>query len=309
MRKALVVGGNGFIGSHLVDGLLRRDWRVVVLDLYERRYDPVPESVQFIRGDLSQSYLVREALVGVDTVFHLAWTTIHEVSNQDPSADVEANLVPSIHLLEACRQNKVNRIIFTSSGGTVYGPTSQLPIAETHLQNPVNGYGITKLAVEKYLHMFRHLYGLDYAVIRPSVPYGPRQNPLGRQGAIAVFLYRISRGLPLTIWGDGSVTRDYFYVGDLVAALIAAAEHPLDGERVFNVGGGMEISLRHLVKRIEAVVGLEAQLSFEEARDFDVQRLCLDTGRAEEILAWSAQVDLDEGLSRTWLWMQQAIES
>jgi UDP-glucose 4-epimerase len=309
MQKALVVGGNGFIGSHLVDGLLRRDWRVVVLDLYERRYDPIPEGVQFIRGDLSQSYLVREALVGVDTVFHLAWTTIHEVSNQDPSADVEANLVPSIHLLEACRQSKVQRVVFTSSGGTVYGPTSQLPIAETHLQNPVNGYGITKLAVEKYLHMFRHLYGLDYAVIRPSVPYGPRQNPLGRQGAIAVFLYRISRGLPLTIWGDGSVTRDYFYVGDLVAALIAAAEHPLDGERVFNVGGGREISLRDLVKRVEAVVGLEADVRYEAARDFDVRRLWLDTRCAEEILAWSPQVDLDEGLSRTWLWMQRAIES
>lgn len=309
MRKALVVGGNGFIGSHLVDGLLRQDWRVVVLDLYERRYDPIPEGVQFIRGDLSQAYLVREALVGVDTVFHLAWATIHEVSNQDPSADVEANLVPSIQLLEACRQSAVQRVVFTSSGGTVYGPTTRLPIAETQLQNPVNGYGITKLAVEKYLHMFRHLYGLDYAVIRPSVPYGPRQNPLGRQGAIAVFLYRISRGLPLTIWGDGNVTRDYFYVGDLVTALTAAAEHPLDGERVFNIGGGREVSLNHLVKSIEAVVGLPADVRYEEARDFDVQRLCLDTRRAAEILAWSPKVNLEEGLSRTWQWMQRALES
>ena len=157
--KALVIGGNGFIGSHLVDELLKQDWEVVVLDFQERRYGPMPPSVHFIRGDLNQTYLVREALAGVEIVFHLAWATIHETSNQDPAADITANLIPSIHLFEACRLMGVRRLVFTSSGGTVYGPAQTLPIAETHPQNPINGYGITKLAVEKYLHMFHHLHG------------------------------------------------------------------------------------------------------------------------------------------------------
>jgi UDP-glucose 4-epimerase len=241
--KALVVGGNGFIGSHLVDELVERGYEVVVLDLQERRYDPMPPSVHFVRGDLTQSYLLREALTGVDVVFHLAWASIHEISIQDPAADVNANLVPSILLLEACRQAEIKKVVFTSSGGTVYGPAQSLPISETHPQNPINSYGITKLTVEKYLQMFWHLYQLDYVILRPSVPYGPRQNPLGRQGAAAVLLYRVGRSLPVTIWGDGHVSRDYFYVTDLVEALIAGAELEPGPAGVFNIGGREEVSL------------------------------------------------------------------
>ena len=142
--RALVTGGNGFIGSHLVDQLVKRDWNVIVLDLNERRYYSLPPQVHFIKGDLNQDYLVREAVTGVDTVFHLTWTTIHEVANQDPAADVTANLIPTIHLLEACRNAGVRRIIFTSSGGTIYGPAQAWPISETHSQNPVNSYGVTQ---------------------------------------------------------------------------------------------------------------------------------------------------------------------
>jgi len=304
--KALVVGGNGFIGSHLVDELVSRNWQVVVLDLYERRFDPVPQPVQFIRGDLSHPFLLREALLNVDVVFHLAWTTIHEIANQDPAADVRANLIPSIHLLEACQQAGVGRVVFTSSGGTVYGPVHQLPIPETHPKGPITGYGITKLAVEKYLHMFRQLYGLDYAVLRPSVPYGPRQNPLAKQGAVAVFLYRVSRGLPITIWGDGSTMRDYFYISDLVNALVAAGEKELDADPVFNIGGAEEISLSHLVQRVEETVGKKAIVEYRPARAFDAPRIALNTSRASEVLNWHSNVRLSQGLACTWTWMQES---
>ncbi len=306
--KALVIGGNGFIGSHLVDALLDRGWTVRVLDVQGRRFDPLPPRVQFIQGDLSQSFLVREALTGVDRVFHLAWSTIHEISNQDPAADVAANLVPSIHLIEACRQTSVKRIVFTSSGGTVYGPAKTLPIPEAHPQNPVTAYGITKLAVEKYLGMFFQLFGLEYAVLRPSVPYGPRQNPLGRQGAAAVFLYRISRGLPITIWGDGENSRDYFYISDLVSALLAAAERPLTQERVFNIGGSQEVSLLRLLKTAERTVDRKAIVNFEPARSFDVRRIVLDTRLAQDVLGWRPEVELEAGLARTWSWMQAALK-
>lgn len=306
--KALVVGGNGFIGSHLVDELITRDWEVVVLDLYERRYGAVPKSVKFIRGDLSQLFLVREALTGVDVVFHLAWTTIHEIANQDLAADVHANLVPSIQLMEASRLAGVKKIIFTSSGGTVYGPAIQIPISETHPKNPINGYGVTKLAVEKYLHMFHHLYGLEHAIFRPSVPYGPRQNPLGRQGAVAVFLYRVAHGMPITIWGDGSVTRDYFYISDLVDAMVLGAEQQLDVERIFNIGGAKEVSLNELLAYVEKTVGEKASVEYLPPRKFDAPRVVLDTQVARRTLNWRPRVTLTEGLVETWDWMSKTIQ-
>jgi len=305
--KALVVGGNGFIGSHLVDKLAACGWEVVVLDFQGRRYDSLPSGVHFIHGDLNQSYIVREALVGVDVVYHLAWATIHEVANQDPAADISANLIPTIHLIEACRLAGVRRFVFTSSGGTIYGPTNQILTTESHPQNPINAYGITKLAVEKYLQMFNHLYGFDFAVLRPSVPYGPRQNPLGKQGAIAVFLYRVSRNLPITIWGDGSAIRDYFYIGDLVAALQAAAEPPLDRERIFNIGGSQGITLNCLLERIERTVGKKAEVEYLPERKFDAPKIVLDTSLAKQVLAWEIQVSLDEGLESTWNWMAAAL--
>ena len=305
--RALVSGGNGFIGSHLVDELVKRDWDVAVFDLHERRYDPLPSQVHFVRGDLNQSYLVREAVTGVDVVFHLIWTTIHEVANQDPAGDVTANLIPTIHLLEACRNAGVQRIVFASSGGTVYGPAKAWPIPETHPQDPVNGYGITKLAVEKYLYMFRHLYGLDYAILRPSVPYGPRQNPLASQGAVAVFLYRVAHGLPVTIWGDGSITRDYFYVSDLAEALIAGAEIGMNEQRIFNIGGGEEVSLIQLLRTIEEVVGKRAHVEYAPVRRFDAPRIVLDTHLAQQELGWQPKVSLADGLVQTWKWMAATI--
>lgn len=305
--KALVIGGNGFIGSHLVDKLTQTGWDVTVLDLYDRRYDPLPPQVRFVRGDLAQSVVVREALIGADVVFYLAWATIHEISNQEPAFDVTANLIPAIHLMEACRLAGVRRLVFTSSGGTVYGPAQTLPIAETHPTNPINGYGVTKLAVEKYLQMFHHLSGLEYAILRPSVPYGPRQNPLGRQGAAAVFLHRVARGLPITLFGDGSVLRDYFYITDLTQALISSATLPLTTERIFNLGGTEEVSLRQLVQAVEVTVGRPAQIQYEPARSFDAPRVVLDTQRARQVLQWQPQVSLSLGLAYTWEWMRQTI--
>lgn len=306
--RALVIGGNGFIGSHLVDKLIGRGDEVVVFDLYERRYEPIPSQVHFIRGDLNQAYLIREALTGVDIVFHLAWATIHEVSNQDPAADVTTNLIPTIHLLEACRQADIHRVIFTSSGGTIYGPARKWPIPETHPQNPINAYGITKLAVEKYLQMFKHLYGLDYVIFRPSVPYGPRQNPLARQGAVAVFLHRVARGLPITIWGDGSVTRDYFYISDLAEALIASAEREFDEYHIFNIGGAEEVSLLQLLSLVEKTVDKRAHVEFSPARSFDVPRIVLDTHLARQELDWQPKVPLARGLAQTWNWMSSVID-
>lgn len=305
--KALVVGGNGFIGSHLVDKLVEKNWEVVILDLQEPRYNPLPSQVRFIRGDLSQAYLVREGLVGVDVVFHLAWAGIHEIENRDPITGITANLLPSVNLFDACLDAQVGRVVFVSSGGTVYGPARTLPIPETHPQNPINVYGINKLMTEKYLQMYNHLYGLNYAILRPSVPYGPRQNPQGRQGAVAVFLYRVAKQLPITIWGDGGITRDYFYVSDLAEALVACAERELKQERVFNVGGGREISLNMLLKSVEETVGKKGMVEYQSGRKFDAPHIALDISRTEQELGWTPKVSLEHGLALTWNWMSTII--
>lgn len=155
--------------------------------------------------------------------------------------------------------------------------------------------------------MFHHLHGLDFAIFRPSVPYGPYQNPLARQGAVAVFLYRVAKGLPLTIWGDGSVTRDYFYISDLVDALILGGTSALQDQRVFNLGGAEEVSLNRLVAEVEETVGRKANVTYQPARDFDAPRVLLDTNRAENVLGWQPKVLLKDGLAKTWEWMQATI--
>ncbi|MFC2055595.1 NAD-dependent epimerase/dehydratase family protein [Chloroflexota bacterium] len=306
--KALVLGGNGFIGSHLVDRLVERGVEVVVLDLRERRFDSIPPQVLFIKGDLGEDYLVREALGGIDLVFHLAWTSIHETSIRDPVADIYNNLIPSVQLLEACRWAEVRRIIFISSGGTIYGQAQSLPIPETHPQNPISAYGVTKLATEKYIQMFHHLYGLEYAILRPSVPYGPRQNPFGKQGVIPVFLYRVSHDLPVTIWGNGDITRDFFYISDLARALIAGGEFPLEPDPVFNIGGIEEISLIKLIEIVELTVGKKAKIEFQPSRGFDSMHIRLDFQRAQRVLNWNPQIALQEGIERTWRWMKSIIK-
>ncbi|MGH2376433.1 MAG: NAD-dependent epimerase/dehydratase family protein [bacterium] len=260
-----------------------------------------------MRDSVNQQYLLREAVTGVDVVFHLIWTTIPEVANRDPAGDVSANLIPTIRLFEVCRNVGVRRIVFVSSGGTVYGPAQTWPVSEAHPQNPINSYGITKLAAEKYLYMFRHLYGVDYVIFRPSVPYGPRQNPLAAQGAVAVFLYRVARGLPVTIWGDGSVVRDYFYVSDLTSALVAGAERASPEQRVFNLGGGNAVSLIQLLGMVEEVVGKRANVEYAPPRRFDAPQILLDTNLARQELGWQPKVRLTDGLVQTWKWMSITI--
>jgi len=303
MRTALVTGGNGFIGSHLVDALVQAGYKVRLLDPLDRRFSPLPPEVEFIKGDMGSDYAVREALTGADTVFHLAWSSIHETATRDPCRDVGANLMPSIRLVDESRAAGVERIVFLSSGGTVYGPARYMPVDERHPTNPISAYGITKLAFEKYLQMYHHLYGLDYMILRPSVPYGPGQDPRRRQGAVSVFLYRIARGEPIEIWGDGSITRDYFYVDDLISAIVSAATAQSADERVFNVGGGQGYSLTELIRVIEAVTGHQAVVDYQPSRRFDVPVLILDTSLAAKHLKWAPRVELAEGVARTWQWI------
>ncbi|MGQ9898365.1 MAG: NAD-dependent epimerase/dehydratase family protein [Acidobacteriota bacterium] len=305
MTTILVTGGNGFIGSHLVDCLAQQA-SVIIFDRRERRYNSLPPGVQVVQGNLSDRDLVRNVLTefGVETVYHLAWSSIHETATRHPVADIESNLMPTVQLLEACRESGVRRVVYLSSGGTVYGPPRAKTIAEDHPTQPINAYGVTKLTVEKYLGVYHHLYGLEYIIFRPSVPYGPRQNPLGRQGAVAVFLYRALRGEPIVIFGDGQTSRDFFFVTDMLDPLVQAASGLVGLNEVFNLGGGRAYTLNELVTTIEMVIGRSVTVRYEPARRIDASSICLDCEAARRTFGWRPTTPLQAGIERTAAWMQ-----
>jgi len=306
MTSILVTGGNGFIGSHFVDALAAAGRRVVALDLYPRTFEPSPENAASIQGNLADPELIGRVLVdeGVEVVVHAAWASIHETSLKDPAADLEANLVPTVRLLDACREAGVRRFVFLSSGGQVYGIPNETPVREDHPADPISAYGAAKLAAEKYVGMYTRMYGLESVVLRPSVPYGPRQNPRRRQGAVAVFVYRALLGQPVEIWGDGEVLRDYFYIEDLSRALAAAVDLPAAAGGVFNLGGRETVSLNGLVAAVERALDLKIEVRYQEARRFDVPELELDWSAARRVLGWSPEVDLDDGIRRTAAWIR-----
>jgi len=308
MSNILITGANGFIGSHLVDLLAASTQHTIyAIDLSPRVYEPFPDGVNYIQGDYRNSALVQQLLIdrGIDVVFHLAWTTINETSVKKPIADLEQNLVPTVQLLEACCMANVKRFVFVSTGGAVYGIPESVPTAENHPTNPISAYGINKLSVEKYLQMYAHLYNLEYIIFRPSVPYGPRQNPLRRQGAVAVFIFRTLLGEPITIWGDGESLRDYFYIDDLSRALVAATSNHVKTSRVINIAGMQGYTLNQLVAVIEDTLKISINVEYRDARKFDVPQLRLDTNIARRILNWQPEITLAEGIQKTANWIKK----
>src|SRR5262245_45751118 len=264
MPTCLVLGGAGFIGSHLTDALARAGHRVRVFDRIRPRGDG-----ESVTGDFLNPDELAKALHGSDVVFHLISTTLPQASNDNPLHDAETNLLGTLRMLEACRRERVRKIVFVSSGGTVYGIPRAVPVAESHPTQPTCAYGVHKLAIEKYLQLEHHLHGLDYCVLRPANLYGERQRPDVALGAVTVFLDRALRGEPIRIWGDGSIVRDYVYVGDAVEALVAAIAYS-GQEKVFNIGSGAGTSLNELVKLIEGEIGRRVAVEYTAPRTFDV---------------------------------------
>lgn len=304
--NALILGGNGFIGSHLVDKLLAEGHGVRVYDKYEEHYRKPLPLVDYRFGDFGNRGLLAEALEGIDTVFHLISTSLPKTSNDDPAFDVQSNVIETLFLLEQCVGRKIRKLVFTSSGGTIYGRPKALPIGEDSPTEPECSYGITKLTIEKYLALFNHLHGLDYTIVRPANPYGSRQNPLGIQGAISVFLGKVARDEPIEIWGDGEVVRDYVHVGDLIEGIHKAATISTQS-RIFNLGSGTGHSLNELVRVIRQVTGREAKVEYKPKRAFDVPKIYLDIARARNELSWSPCISLEDGIKETWQYIKTII--
>jgi UDP-glucose 4-epimerase len=301
-KRILVLGGNGFIGSHLVEALTESGQHIRVLGRAgSLRTEPLHD-VDYRYADFADTASVAESLVDVDVVVHLISTTVPTTANLDPVADIKGNLLATVRLLQQMRDVGVSRLVFLSSGGTVYGNAKSIPIAEEHERNPVSSYGIVKVAIENYIAMFSSQYGLKSLVLRVSNPYGPRQGHLGVQGVIPTFFQRIITGDEIRIWGDGSNVRDYLYITDLVSFITKSISQDLTG--VFNVGSGQGVSLRDVLSLIEEISGTSANAKFLPPRGFDVQKVVLDISKARKALNWSPLVPLHEGCERYWKWAQ-----
>jgi len=301
----LVLGGAGFIGSHVVDALLELGHRVRVFERPEADLDNlsgVRGRIDLRFGDFTRSADLADVLDGIDLIIHLVGTVLPASSNLNPVYDIESNLKSTVNLLKLAVKKDVKKVVFASSGGQVYGPVAALPVRETAPTEPLSSYGIIKLATEKYLKLFHQLYGLDYTVLRIANPYGERQKTDGMQGAVAVFSGRIKNRRPLEIWGDGSVARDYLYIADLVQAIIKSCTLSLP-VKLFNIGRGKPLSLNDLVSLLIEVSGREVQVIYKEARSCDSPVNFLDCSRALQYLDWQPEVDLKTGLHRTWEWV------
>jgi UDP-glucose 4-epimerase len=302
--RSLVLGGGGFIGSNLCRSLVAAGDRVRVFE--NRPFDAsrgLPaDGIEWCEGDFTNREQVTAALRGCEVVYHLVSTTLPKTSNEDPAYDLQSNAVGTLGLLEAAVKSGVRKVVFVSSGGTVYGVPQKIPIAETHTTEPICSYGIGKLTIEKYLHLYHVLHGLDYCILRLSNPFGEWQATTGGQGAIAAFLHKALKKQTIEIWGDGSVIRDYLYIPDAVSALAKARSY--SGEvRVFNIGSGAGRSLNEVIASIESVVGYPVGRKYFATRAFDVPANVLDVKRADELLAWRPQFSFEEGLRRTCEWM------
>lgn len=304
--RYLLIGGGGFLGSHISQTLLAAGHKVRVFDSPHGRYLELARQLgaEVVLGDFLNQHDLSKAIVDCDQALHLISTTVPQTSNDNPQFDVETNVLGTLRFLDLIKKSQIKKVIFASSGGTVYGIPKDIPIKEVHPIDPICSYGITKVTIEKYLHLFWTLHGVDYCVLRISNAYGERQPVLKTQGIIASFIKNALQDKEIVVWGDGSVIRDYIYAGDIAKAFLAASTY--EGEpRVFNIGSGRGHSIVDIIDIIEQVSRQRLRINYASARTVDVPINVLDNSRAKLHLNWLPKVDLVEGVSRSFEYMQR----
>jgi UDP-glucose 4-epimerase len=306
-RRVLVTGGAGFIGSHVADAYIKRGEQVWILDdLSSGRTANIPAAAKFIQASINDEAVDQlfSAVGGFDIVNHHAAQMDVRTSVENPRFDAQSNVDGLLNVLECARKHGTSRVLFVSSGGVVYGEPEQRPTAEPAPKAPLSPYGVTKLAAEYYLNYYRVVHGMEYAALRYSNVYGPRQNPHGEAGVVAIFASRLRAQKPLTIFGDGHQTRDYVFVGDVVAAnmLLSDTLLPSTGDldqRAFNVGTQAETSVRELADALMTVSGNVVEVNYATARPGELRHSCLDTTQLRA-LGWQPAHSLNEGLAVTY---------
>ncbi|HEX6699356.1 MAG TPA: NAD-dependent epimerase/dehydratase family protein [Gaiellaceae bacterium] len=301
--RAVVTGGAGFIGSHVADALVARGDEVHVFDsLASGRRENVPSGAQVHEADIRDGADAVFEVARPDVCFHLAAQADVRVSVERPDYDADVNVIGTLRVLEAARRHDT-KVVFSSTGGAIYGECEEAA-REDAPRRPLAPYGTSKLAGEEYLATYNRLYGTGHVTLRYGNVYGPRQDPHGEAGVVAIFMNLLAEGGQPRIFGDGKQTRDYVFVGDVVRATLAAADR--DGG-VFNVGTGRETSVVELYERIARVAGSDQEPGFAPARLGELQRTWLDIALAERELGWRPEHELDYGLRGTWEWISRTV--
>ncbi len=304
--KVLVTGGGGFIGSHVVDRLLALGHHVAVVDdLRSGRLNNLPAGVRLYTTDIASSSLEEVfSEERPDFVCHYAGQISVQRSMQDPLVDAETNVKGSLNLLQNCVKYGVRKVVYTSSGGAIYGDPVYLPCDEAHPVQPLSHYGVSKYAVEKYLYVYRESFGLDYTTLRLGNVYGPRQDPLGEAGVVAIFSQAMLEGRPVAIFGTGEQERDFVHVSDVAQASVRALEAGSGG--AFNIGTGVGSSINRIYSLLKEITGYPMDAEYGPAKPGEVFKIYLDVAGARQGLGWEPDFSLEDGLKSTVAWFQEA---
>lgn len=300
MANCLVLGANGFLGSHLVDKLIASKHFVRAFDKYfdHNTKFTFSENIEIVHGEFLNENDLGEALDGIDFVFHFISTTTPISSENNPLVEIDTNVRYSVELFQQCVEKNVKRVVYASSGGSIYGNTGLDVINESVLPDPISPYAIGKLAVEKFLGYFYHKAGLESVVYRISNPYGSRQSLNTKQGVIPIFLNQVLNDEPITVYGDGSMIRDFIYVSDVANMIVESFEN--SKSRVYNIGSGEGVSINELIQIIYSITGQTAKIIHIPAPSTFVDKNILDTSKFVSEFSMQPLVSLEDGIKQTW---------
>lgn len=306
----LILGAAGFIGTNLTLNLSKnKDDKITLVDKNKEYFVNIEKkclkNVTIKEASLDEK-MDFSILDGQDIVYHLVSSNVPTTSNQHISLDIQANVLFSSYLFDACVEHSVKKVVFISSGGTVYGKEATCPLSEENPTNPISSYGIQKITIEKLLYLYNYMYGLDYRIIRLANPYGPYQRPNGVLGAVTTFTYKAIKREEIQVYGDGSVVRDYIYIDDAINAIIKV----VNGENkhhTFNLGCGYGTSIKELLLTIEKALGIELKIVYRAGRTVDVPVNYLDISRYEKYYGKLNPISLEEGIKRTAKFMKEEL--
>lgn len=308
----IILGAAGFIGKNLARNLVEeKEVNLTLVDKCKSYFDDLSDlkkdNIQIKESSLDNSTNFDDLLKNQDIVYHLVSTVVPATSNQHITSDIETNVLFSSKLFDSCIKNKIKRVIFISSGGTVYGKEGTSPLSEDTPTHPISSYGVQKITIENLLYLYNYMYGLDYRIVRLANPYGPFQRPNGILGAVTTFTFKALKDEVITVYGDGSVIRDYIYIDDAVEAILKIANTSLD-EKIFNLGSGSGTSLMEVLNIIKKVTGKELRVEFKEGRQADVPINYLDMSRYERTFGKKQMISLEEGIQKTAAFLEGLIE-
>ena len=299
----MLLGAAGFIGTNLTIELAKKtEDEITLVDRSKAFFKPIVsmdlKNVHILEADLTVDMDFDSILKDQEVVYHLVSTTVPTTSNQHISQELVSNVIFSANLFEACIRCSVKKVVFISSGGTVYGKEVDCPLKEKTATNPISSYGVQKITIEKLLYLYRYMYGLDYRIIRLANPYGPYQRPNGVLGAVTTFTYKALKGDEITVYGDGSVVRDFIYIDDAIRAIMKIVQGE-NRHRTFNLGCGYGTSIKQVLKTIEEALGIKLNVSYLEGRKVDVPVNYLDISRYEKYYGALNPISLEDGIRKT----------